>query len=86
MTLEPITKDEMLYIKKRNKDTVVTVTSRQHPRKKTRYLEMSEDSIKYLNEIREIESSNVLEKHGWFTEEYKDKETGQIKHYEVFYK
>jgi len=81
MTLEQITKEELLYIKKRYKSAVTPVTNKQHPRKKTRYLEIDTDSLKYLREIRAIEESKIIEKHGYFDESDKN---GKV--HTVFYK
>ena len=81
MTLEQITKEELLYIKKRYKSAVTPVTNKQHPRKKTRYLEIDTDSLKYLREIRAIEESKIIEKHGYFDETDKN---GKV--HTVFYK
>jgi len=85
MTLEPITKEEMLYIKARDKTAITPVTNKEHIKGKTRYLELTTTSLKYLKEIRAIQESKIIEKHGWFTEEYTDK-YGQKKVHEVFYK
>ena len=81
MTLEQITKEELLYIKERDKTAITPVTNKQHPRKKTRYLEITSDSLKYLKEIRAVEQSKIIEKHGWFDEPDKN---GKV--HTVFYK
>lgn len=86
MTLERISKEEMEYIKARDKSAHVTVTNRQHPKKKERYLEMTESSYKLLMECRKEQESRIIEKHGWFEESYVDGKTGQVKVKSVYYK
>ena len=85
MTLEPLTKEEMEYVTSHDKTANVVVTNRQHPHKKTRFLEITTDSVKYLREIRAIQESKIIEKHGYFEEEYIDK-YGQKKVHTVLYK
>ena len=85
MTLEPLTKEEMEYVTSHDKTANVVVTNRQHPHKKTRFLEITTDSLKYLRECRQIQESKIIEKHGYFEEEYTDK-NGQKRTHQVFYK
>lgn len=81
MTLEPITKETMEYIQEHDKTVNVVVTNRQHSNKKTRYLEITSDSLKYLKEFRSIQESKIIEKHGYFDEPDK---YGKV--HTVFYK
>ena len=68
MTLQLVTKDEMLYVQSKYPKAVFSVTNKQHPRKKTRYLEMSSLAIKYHNEYQKLLDERTIEKHGWFDE------------------
>jgi len=83
MTLEPISKREMLYVKLKYKDAVFHITNKEHIRGKNRYLEINQLSLKYLNEFREKEKAKITERYGWFTEDYIDK-YGHKKTHEVF--
>ena len=82
MTLERITKSEMLYIKSRDKSIHVTITNRQHPKKKERYLEMTNSSYKLLMECRKEQESRIIEEHY----EVFDKKTGKREIKSVYYK
>jgi len=85
LTLEPITKEEMLYIRAHDKTAIIPVINKQHTHKKTRYLEITTQSLKYLKEFRAIQESKIIEKHGYFDEEYTDRYGQKIVH-TVFYK
>lgn len=68
MTFEPITKEEMLYVKSKYKNAIVHVANKEHIRGKNRFLEINEISLKYLKEFRKKEESKIIEKYGWFDE------------------
>lgn len=81
MTLQQVSKDEMLYIQSKYPQAVFSVTNKQHPKKKTRYLEMNDISIRLHNEYQKIIEEKTIEKHGWFDEFGED---GKVRR--VYYK
>lgn len=68
MTFEPITKEEMLYVKSKYKNAIVHVANKEHIKGKNRFLEINEISLKYLKEFRQMQNKNVSKKYGWFDE------------------